>query len=165
MLPKSPVIPTSRVGTQLLNFPGRREIARFMKRGLSRRPNSDQSLYGVLSRSYGVFVGDSLRSHDAFTALTVHALRFHMAFASCADGVLKTQWHLQERHTCTIALCKRHGRPRRLHNDHFERCARPRSSCCVVGDLTAPVKCTAMVTLIRPHSKCAPLLGRFYAIP
>ena len=36
-----------------------------------------QSSCGVLSLSYGVLVGDSLRSHNAFTMLTMHALRFY----------------------------------------------------------------------------------------
>ena len=52
-------------------------------------------------------------AHSVCAALSRHC--------HCADGVLKTQ-------------CKRHGRPRRLHSDP---CARPRSSYCVVGDLTA----------------------------
>ena len=47
-------------------------------------------LHGVLSHSYGVFVGDSLRSPNAFTALTMRALCFHDV-CNCADGVLKTQ--------------------------------------------------------------------------
>ena len=36
-----------------------------------------RSSHSVLSRSYGVHVGDSLCSHGAFSALTAHVLRFH----------------------------------------------------------------------------------------
>ena len=71
----------------------------------------------------------SLRFHGTHNACTVLSWRSH-----CADGVLKTQWHLQERHTNVQYPCKRHGLPRHLHNDP---CARTRSSYCVGGDLTA----------------------------
>ena len=55
----------------------------FVKRGLSQNPNSNQfikllqSSHGILSRSYVVLVGNSLRSQDAFMAITMHALGFH----------------------------------------------------------------------------------------
>ena len=54
----------------------------FMKRGMSLHLYSDQwSSHGVLLRSYGVLVGNSLPSHDAFTALlgglTTQAQPFH----------------------------------------------------------------------------------------
>ena len=47
------------------------------------------------------FYALSLRFHCAFTALASHALRFHRVRTAlswrlhCADGVLKTQWHLK----------------------------------------------------------------------
>ena len=52
-----------------------------------------QSSHGVLSRSYGVLVGDALRTYDAFNAF--HGARNACTALSqrpqCADGVLKTQ--------------------------------------------------------------------------
>ena len=47
-----------------------------------------RSSHGVLWRSNGVLFDDSLRPHDAFTALS---WRVH-----CADDVFKTQCHLKE---------------------------------------------------------------------
>ena len=53
----------------------------FREKGLSRRPAATKALlrnsHGVLSRSCEVLVGVSLRFDCAFTALTMHALRFH----------------------------------------------------------------------------------------
>ena len=49
----------------------------FMKKGLSLYPNSDKAR-ALLRISHGIHrVGDSLHSHGAFTALTMHALHFH----------------------------------------------------------------------------------------
>ena len=43
-----------------------------------------RSSHGVLSRSYGVLVGDSLRSHDAFTALSRNSQCMLCAFTAFA---------------------------------------------------------------------------------
>ena len=51
----------------------------------------------VLSRAYRVLVGDSVRSHDAFTALTLRAMRCHGVRTSlswrlhCADCMTSKQ--------------------------------------------------------------------------
>ena len=45
-----------------------------------------RSLHGVVLHSYRVLVGNSLHSHNAFTALTMHELRFycvHTALTVC----------------------------------------------------------------------------------
>ena len=41
-----------------------------------------QSSHGVLSRSYGVFVGDALRPYDAFNALSRRSQCMHCAFTT-----------------------------------------------------------------------------------
>ena len=60
-----------------------------------------RSSCGVLSRSYGVLVGDSMRSHDAFTALSRCSHCVHCAvtaFALCFHGVCTAlmAWHLKK---------------------------------------------------------------------
>ena len=77
------------VGIELINFPERREIARkpwyfSLKRACHHILTATKALlrssHGALSHSYGVLVGDSLRSHDTFTSLSRHsqcALPFH----------------------------------------------------------------------------------------
>ena len=62
---------------------------------------------GVLSRSYGVLDGDSMRSHDAFTALSRRSHCVHCAgtaFALCFHDVCTalTAWHLK---TMQISDC------------------------------------------------------------
>ena len=89
-----------------------------------------RSSRGVLSRSYGVHGGDSLRSHGAFTARPRRSQRMRRAFTA-----LPLRWGRSDISKNAVqSPCKRHGRPRRLHNDPY---VRPRSSYCVVGDLTA----------------------------
>ena len=65
----------------------RKTLIFFVKKGLSQGPNSNQGVVTELAlRSYGVLVGFSLHSHDAFTALTMHAMHFQgvcTALASC----------------------------------------------------------------------------------
>ena len=60
-----------------------------------------RSSCGVLSRSYGVLVGDSMRSHHASTALSRRSHCVHCAgtaFALCFHGVCTalTAWHLKK---------------------------------------------------------------------
>ena len=93
-----------------------------------------QSSHGILLHSYRVLFGNSLCSHDAFTALTMRVLRFqgvHTVLTAC--------WRRRDISKNAIqSPCKRHRRPRRLHNNP---CKRPWSSYCVVfncvvGDFT-----------------------------
>ena len=60
-----------------------------------------RSSYGVLSRSYGVLVGDPMRSHDAFIALSRRSHCVHCAvtaFALCFYGVCTAPmaWRLKK---------------------------------------------------------------------
>ena len=106
----------------------------FREKLSERRPYSDQGVATELSLGSIVFLrcswwrfsAISRCFHCASTALTGHAPRFH-GFATA----LRTQWHLQE---CVQSPCKCHGWPQHLHNDP---CVRPRSSYCVVGDLSS----------------------------
>ena len=78
----------------------------FLKKRLPRRPHSDQGvatelLSGVLSRSYGVLVGDPMHSHDAFIAFSGRSHCLHCAvtaFALCFYGVCTAPmaWHLKK---------------------------------------------------------------------
>ena len=81
------------VGTELFNFPEHREIARkpwhfSWKKAchgvLTATKALLRSSHGVLSRSNGVIVGDSLRFHDAFTALSRRSQCMHCTFTAFA---------------------------------------------------------------------------------
>ena len=144
------------IGMELFNFLESCETARkpwyfCVKKGLSWR---SYSYHGVATefqwRSYGVLVGDSLRSHDTFTALTMHALCFHgihTALTMCwkCSDISKNSWHLKECHTISMQ--------------------RPRTTTAFTQlPLCAPVElllhcrrlyCAALVTLRWPH--CAPI--------
>ena len=80
-----------------------------------------RSSCGVLSRSYGVLVGDSMRSHDAFTALSRCSHCVHcavMAFALCSHGVCTAlmAWHLKSMQisgTVAIRIIIQPSKPKR----------------------------------------------------
>ena len=110
----------------------------FVKNCLSRCPYSDQGVATELSWrsitflrcSWWRFSALSWCFHCASTALTVHAPRFHGVATA-----LMPCWRRSDISKNAVQYpCKRHGRPRRLHNDP---CVRPRSSYCVVGDPAA----------------------------
>ena len=126
-----------RIATELFNFPEHRENARkswyFSWKNvchgvLTATKALPRSSHDVLSRSYGVHDGDSLRSHGAFTARPRRSKRMRRAFTA-----LPLRWGRSDISKNSVqSPCKRHGRSRRLHNDP---CVRPRSSYCVVGNL------------------------------
>ena len=139
------------VATELFNFPEHHENARkswyfswkIVCHGvLTATKALTRSSYGVLSRSYGVHGGDSLRSQGTHTACTALSRRCH-----CADAVLMTKWHLQERRAVSLQTPRTTKtfvqRPLCVPTELLLRCRRP--------------YCAAMVTLRRPL--CA-LLGR-----
>ena len=80
---------------------------------------------------------------EILCALTVLSLRVHGAHSTCA--ALSRRCHCVSKNAVQ-SPCKRHGRPRRLHNDP---CVRPRSSYCVVGDLTARRLCDLTASHLR----------------
>ena len=123
----------------------------FVKKSLSRRPYSDhsvatelacrsiallRSLHGVLSRSYGVLVGDSLHSR-ASSAQNTCTARSRRSY--CTEGVLKRS-DIKERRTisvpndhgvCTTQFVRSREAPIALQN--FLRC---------YGDHTATPLCS-----------------------
>ena len=82
----------------------------------------------------------SRRFHCAFTALTVQCV--HCAF-TCADGVLKTQWHLKERRTISVQTQKTTAafaqRPLCAPAELLLRCRRP-----YCADMTTPRWCQVL---------------------
>ena len=98
------------VGTEFFNFSECREIARnswcFSWKSacqgvLTATKALLRSSCGIQSRSYGVLVGDSMRSHDAFTALSRRSHCVHCAvtaFALRFHGVCTalSAWHLKK---------------------------------------------------------------------
>ena len=106
------------------------------------------SSHGVPLRSYRVLGGDSLRCHGAVTVLS---LRFHGDHSACAalSCAVKRGKEAVTSKNAVQSPCKCNGRPPCLHN--HPKCARPRSSYCVVEDLTAQ--------LWRPYGDPSALLG------
>ena len=106
-----------------------------MRKGLTRRPYSDHgvarelALYPIAFQ--GSSYGDSLRSHCAFMALTMHTLRVHDVCTALTACYMYRRSDISK--DAVQSQCKRYGPQWWLLN---VPCARPRRFYCIVGDLT-----------------------------